>query len=213
VSNKKAPHITIFDYGVGNLHSIKKALELGGAIVTVSKSIDTVFNAKAIVFPGVGDFGAVMKAMGPLAPLISKKLAEGTPALGICIGFQIMFGSSEEAPIKGLDFMKGDVVKFKGVRVPHMGWNNVKVTSAGSKDPIMKGVPNNGFFYFANSYAPRVSGRDAIALGEAKYGRKFPALMRKANTYGTQFHPEKSGKDGLRLIKNFVGFVAKEADK
>ena len=213
MSIKNAPRITIFDYGVGNLHSIKKALELGGAIVTVSKSIDTVFNAKAIVFPGVGDFGAVMRAMGPLAPLISKKLAEGTPALGICIGFQIMFGSSEEAPKKGLDFMKGDVVKFKGVRVPHMGWNNVKVTSAGAKDPIMKGIPMNGFFYFANSFAPRTLGKDAVVLGKSDYGRKFPALMRKANTYGTQFHPEKSGKDGLKLIKNFVKFVAKEASK
>jgi len=211
VSVRKAPRITIFDYGVGNLHSIKKALELGGAVVTVSNNIDTVLKAKAIVFPGVGDFGAVMKAMGPMAARISKKLADGTPVLGICIGFQIMFGSSEEAPKKGLDFMKGNVVRFKGVRVPHMGWNNVKVTSAGTKDPIMKGLPKNGFFYFANSYAPRAKGKDAVALGEAEYGRKFPALMRKANTYGTQFHPEKSGKDGLRLIKNFVMFVAKEA--
>jgi len=203
--------VTIFDYGVGNLHSISKALELSGAKVSIATTIDEVLKAKAIVLPGVGEFGAVMKAMGPKKKLLTERLEEGVPALGICIGFQVMFDTSEESKGRGLELMNGRVLKFKDVRIPHMGWNTVNTTRAGAKDPIMRSIPKISYFYFANSYAPMSKSKDGIVLAESDYGRNFPSVMRKANTYGTQFHPEKSSRFGLRLIKNFVSFAAKEA--
>ena len=202
--------VTIFDYGVGNLHSISKALEISGAKVSVKTTLEEVLEAKALVLPGVGEFGAVMKAMGPKIQLLTKKLKEGIPTLGICIGFQVMFETSEESKGRGLELIEGRVLKFKDVRMPHMGWNTVTMTEAGAKDPLMKGIPKTTYYYFANSYAPAAKGKDGLVLAESDYGRNFPSVMRIGNTYGTQFHPEKSSRYGLRLIKNFVRFAAKE---
>lgn len=210
MSRRTSPKTTIFDYGVGNLHSISKALELGGAKVKVMSGVDEVIDAEIIVFPGVGDFGAVMQSIGKKRTALAEQLEAGVPTLGICIGFQIMFEASEEARGKGLSFLKGKVKKFKGVRIPHMGWNTVDTTAAGARDPLMKGIQKTTYFYFANSYAPASTGKDGSDLAFSQYGLKFPSIMRKANTYGTQFHPEKSGQPGLRLIKNFVKFAAKE---
>lgn len=208
---KTPTKVTIFDYGVGNLHSISKALERSGAKVSVATNIDDVLEAKAIVLPGVGEFGAVMKAMGPKRQLLTKRLSEGVPTLGICIGFQVMFDKSEESKGPGLGFIDGRVLKFKKVRIPHMGWNTVKTTRAGVKDPIMRGIPKTAYFYFANSFAPAPTGNSGTVLAESDYGLNFPSVMRKSNTYGTQFHPEKSSRFGLRLIKNFINFASKEA--
>lgn len=203
--------ITIFDYGVGNLHSISKALELAGAKVVVKTSVEDVLDGNIIVLPGVGEFGAVMEAMGKGGKSLVKRFKEGVPTLGICIGFQVMFDSSEESLGKGLGLMSGRVLRFKDVRVPHMGWNTVDVTKDGAKDPLMEGIPKESYFYFANSYAPSPKGNVAKELAASDYGRRFPSVMRVANTYGTQFHPEKSGQLGLRLIKNFVRLAKKEA--
>jgi imidazole glycerol-phosphate synthase subunit HisH len=203
--------VTIFDYGVGNLHSISKALEISGAKVLIATTIDDVLEAKAIVFPGVGEFGAVMKAMGPKKKLLTKRLLDGVPTLGICIGFQVMFDTSEESKGPGLGLIEGRVLKFKKVRIPHMGWNTVNTTAAAANDPLMKGIPKVSYFYFANSYVPAPKGKDGIVLARSDYGRNFPSVMRKANIYGTQFHPEKSSRFGLRLIKNFINFASKEA--
>jgi glutamine amidotransferase len=205
LSPKRTLVVTIFDYGVGNLHSIGKALDLAGADVGVATTIEDVLEAEAIVFPGVGDFGAVMKAFGPKRRNLVKRMEDGVPTLGICIGLQIMFESSEEARAKGLGFMKGEVKRFNGVRIPHMGWNLVEVTTSGRSDPMLKGIPKKAYFYYANSYAPRPRGGRRLAITE--YDFKFPSIMRKSNTYGAQFHPEKSGRVGLRLIKNWVRFA------
>jgi imidazole glycerol phosphate synthase glutamine amidotransferase subunit len=213
LSKRSPPKVTIFDYGVGNLHSISKALELGGAKVQVVNSVDDIIDAEIIVFPGVGDFGAVMSSMDKKREALMKRLAAGVPTLGICIGFQILFEASEEARGKGLGLLKGKVEKFKGVRIPHTGWNTVEVTEAGARDPLMKGIPKRTYFYFANSYAPAPKGKDGLRIADSDYGRRFPSVMRKTNTYGTQFHPEKSGTFGLRLIRNFVRFAAKEVEK
>lgn len=202
MARKVRANITLYDYGVGNLHSIGKALELAGAKVTVARSVNEVCEAEAMVFPGVGDFGAVMKAIGPKKKVLTGMLNDGIPCLGICIGFQIMFNESQEARDKGLGFMKGKVERFKEVRLPHMGWNQVTIPKEARKDRLLKGVPKEGYFYFANSYAPRPNG--GRRLGRTFYGRGFPSIMSKLDTYGTQFHPEKSGTIGLRLIKNFV---------
>jgi len=210
VTAKASPGITLFDYGVGNLHSISKALELGGAKVRVASMVEDVLEAKAIVFPGVGDFGAVMNSIGEGRTALRKLLLDGVPALGVCIGFQVLFDTSEEADGSGLGFFRGAVERFKGVRVPHMGWNSVELTAAAAKDPVLKGIPDGSHFYYANSYAPAPEGADGTKLGMTDYGRRFPAVMRKVNVYGTQFHPEKSGPVGLKLIANFVRFAAKE---
>jgi glutamine amidotransferase len=201
----KGPVITVYDYGVGNIHSISKALELAGARIEVATEVSEVLEADALVFPGVGDFGTVMRNIGPRARELTWKLLSGTPTLGICIGFQIMFESSEEARNKGLGFMNGRVERFRGVRLPHMGWNEVVLTKSATSDPLLKGIPQRTHFYFANSYSPRVRG--GRRLGRTEYGRAFPSIMRRGNAYGTQFHPEKSGRHGLKLIDNFVRFV------
>jgi len=202
---RRRMQVMVFDYGVGNLHSIGKALELAGAKVEVATTIDQVLDAEALVLPGVGDFGAVMKGIGPKAKALTRRMEDGLPTLGICIGFQIMFESSEEAPNNGLGFMMGRVVRFKDVRLPHMGWNEVVLNDNGREEPLLKGLPSKSHFYFANSYAPKVRG--GRRLGRTEYGFGFPSIMKKKNTYGTQFHPEKSGRVGLRLIDNFVRFA------
>lgn len=205
MKGRRRVDITIYDYGVGNLHSIAKALELGGAKVRVATDIGQVLDAGAVVLPGVGEFGAVMKAMGRRKGALARRLGDGVPALGVCIGLQVMFEASEESGAVGLGLMKGEVKRFRGVRLPHMGWNTAKVTATGKKDPLMKGMPAEAHFYFANSYAPApVGGR---RLATTRYGRSFPSVMRKGNAYGTQFHPEKSGAVGLRLVRNFVRFA------
>lgn len=190
--------VTIMDYGVGNLFSIAKGLERAGAVVKVVSEPRSLLRAECIVFPGVGAFGAAMNALKPVLPGLRKSISDGTPALGICLGMQILFEKSEESPGGGLSLLEGDVRKLRVGRVPQMGWNDVEHDD----DPLFRGIPGISQFYFANSFVchPRAK----IAIAETEYGERFPSAVRKGNLYGVQFHPEKSGAPGLRLLSNFV---------
>lgn len=197
--------VTIMDYGVGNLHSIAKGLERAGAAVSVSSDPRSLLEAESIVFPGVGAFGAAVRTLMPVLPALRRCINEGTPALGVCLGMQIMFEKSEESAGEGLGILSGDVRKLASGRVPQMGWNDV----AHKGDPLFEGIPEKTQFYFANSFVCHPT--ESISVAETEYGEMFPSAVRNGMICGVQFHPEKSGPVGLRLLRNFVRIAEERA--
>jgi len=193
--------ISIMDYGVGNLYSIAKGLERAGAAVVVVTDPRRLASSDCIVFPGVGAFGAAMDALRPVREQLRDAIGRGIPTLGICLGMQILFESSEESAGNGLGVFSGRVTKLSEGRVPQMGWNDVEF----SNDRLFDGVPRGSQFYYANSYICRPT--EQVAIAETEYGEKFPAAVRKNVLCGVQFHPEKSGPPGLRLLSNFVNLA------
>ena len=193
--------LTLADYGVGNMHSIAKALERAGATVAVASDPAKLLEAACIVFPGVGAFDKVMAGLAPVRGKLRAKLAGGTPCLAICIGMQILYERSDEGSAEGLGLLPGRVEKLRHPRLPHMGWNAV----AHGDDPIFAGAPPKTEFYFVHSYAPPAGAAKAIATTD--YGAPFASAVRTANTVGFQFHPEKSSEAGQRLLRNFVEFA------
>lgn len=193
--------ITMADYGVGNIHSIKKALELAGAEVEVVSEMSKLLDADCIMFPGVGAFDSTMERLLPYREGIRDRLRAGVPCLGICIGEQILFEGSDEGGSPGIGFFKGRVRALKSRTVPHMGWNLVM-----TQDPIFEGIDNR-HFYFAHSYYCDPSD-GPVVKGRTEYeGFTFPTIMRDANVVATQFHPEKSADAGARFLRNFVSFA------
>jgi imidazole glycerol-phosphate synthase subunit HisH len=191
--------LCIADYGVGNLHSIRKALENCGAEAYVEKDINALLEAECIVFPGVGAFSKTMEHLQPFRSELLKELENGKPCLGICIGSQILFESSEEGDGPGLGLLKGRVVRLKAERVPHMGWNSVDC-----QDKLFESV-GSPYFYFAHSFYGNA--QEDVVVGTTDYYGRFPTVFRKGNTYGVQFHPEKSSSSGLMFLRNFVRFA------
>jgi len=190
--------ISIMDYGVGNLHSISKGLERAGANVQMVEDPEELLEAECIVFPGVGAFGAAMEVLRPVLPGLRKKVKDGTPTLGICLGMQILFEKSEESKGEGVAVIKGTVRRLRSGRIPQMGWNEV----APKSDRLFEGVPERSQFYFANSYICLPS--EDVTIADTVYGMRFASSVRKGAILGVQFHPEKSGPPGLRLLGNFV---------
>ena len=190
--------ISIMDYGVGNLHSISKGLERAGANVQMVEDPEELLEAECIVFPGVGAFGAAMDVLRPVLPGLRKKVRDGTPTLGICLGMQILFEKSEESKGEGVAVIKGTVRRLRRGRVPQMGWNEVVPKS----DRLFEGVPEGSQFYFANSYICLPA--ENVTIADTVYGVRFASAVRKGAILGVQFHPEKSGPPGLRLLGNFV---------
>lgn len=190
--------VGIMDYGVGNLHSISKGFERAGASVEVVSDASALERAECIVFPGVGAFGAAMGRLRQSAPALLDAMSSGTPVLGICLGMQILFERSEESEGDGIGAFKGAVERLRSARVPHMGWNEV----SHDEDPLFDGIPQNSRFYFANSYVCRPL--EKVGIAETHYGDTFVSAVRKGRLCGVQFHPEKSGAVGLRLLGNFV---------
>src|SRR3972149_7939570 len=199
--------IAVVDYGRGNLGSVEKAFGRLGRKGLVTQEPGVVEDAEAVVLPGDGAFHDAMRnleALGLLAPLRAV-LADGRPSLGICLGYQLLFSESEEfGQGKGLDLIPGVVRRFpKGLKVPHMGWNQVE--HAGDC-PIFDELPRGAYFYFVHSYYPEALD-GTLRVATCTYGVTFPAAIGKGNLFATQFHPEKSQRWGLRLIENFAAFV------
>ena len=193
--------ISLADYGVGNLHSLRKSLEICGAKVTVVSDMKDLLDAKCIAFPGVGAFDKTMEKLLPYREQILDRLRSGTPCLGICIGAQIMMQGSEEGSSPGIGVMEGKVVKLKAERIPQMGWNIVD-----TDDELFNGIENR-YFYFAHSYHGEPTEKDVVK-GTTEYeGVRFPTLFRKWNTVGCQFHPEKSSTSGMQFLRNFIRFA------
>lgn len=204
--------IVVIDYGMGNLHSVRKALEVAGARVKVSSCPADIEKAEKIVFPGVGAFGEAMKELGrrKLAGPIKDSISAGKPFLGLCLGLQLLFEKSDEAPgVKGLGVLRGNVKRFRfasreKLKVPHMGWNNIKSVRHKTQDTrILKGIPDNSYMYFVHSYYAVPADKKDI-LVTTDYGMDFTSGVASDNIYALQFHPEKSQEMGLRILRNFV---------
>ena len=196
--------IVIVNYGVGNFGSVEKALRFLGKDVKISNNSVDIYKASKIILPGVGAFRDAINFLNEkaLTSIIIEEVAKGKPLLGICLGLQLLFDESEEGGLfKGLSLVSGRVVKFKGdIKVPHMGWNRVFKES---NSYLLKNIPSGTHFYFANSYYANTGDKKAIK-GITNYGIDFPSVIEKGNIFGTQFHPEKSGDMGLKLLENFA---------
>ena len=193
------------NYGVGNLRSIRKGLEKSGAQVQVTHSPNDLRSADAIVLPGVGAFAPAVKNMEPIADVVAEAMNDGKPILGVCLGLQLLFTRSNEGgSVRGLDFISGDVVKLPdSVKTPQMGWNTIEFSKS---HPLLEGVKDQSYVYFVHSYYPQPTDPDVI-VATAEYGVRFPSMVAKKNLFATQFHPEKSSKTGLIMLKNFVRIV------
>lgn len=196
--------IVIVDYGMGNLRSVEKAFEKAGARVQVSSRPGDLKRADKVVLPGVGAFGHAMrelKARDLVGPIL-EKIDEGAPFLGLCLGLQLLFSSSEEAREKGLGVLPGKVLRFRGdMKIPHMGWN--QLTMRQKNNPLFKGSKPKDHFYFVHSYYAAPKEKSALAA-TTDYGTRFCSAVWKDNVFATQFHPEKSQAAGQVLIRNFV---------
>lgn len=192
--------VTLADYRVGNMHSIAKALEGAGARVTVTDRPEDLLSARCLVFPGVGAFDAVMGRLGDVRERLPARLRSGVPCLAVCIGMQILFRDSEEGKAAGLGLFAERVARLRHEKLPHMGWNTVRHGG----DRLFEGVPRESYFYFVHSFAP---GPVAGTIAETEYGAPFASAVKAANTYGVQFHPEKSSGAGRRVIENFVAWA------
>ena len=198
--------IVIIDYGMGNLRNVQKGFEKIGFEATLTRSKKEIGRASAIVLPGVGAFKDCMENLekyGLVDPLL-QSIEKGKPYLGICLGLQILFSKSEEfGSHKGLDLIRGNVVKFKPNpehKVPHMGWNTIEKKR---EVPMLQGVEDGDFFYFVHSYFVVPEEAQVISTFTT-YGNPFVSSISKENLFATQFHPEKSQQKGLRLLENFV---------
>jgi imidazole glycerol-phosphate synthase subunit HisH len=203
--------IAVIDYGMGNLRSVQKALEEVGAKARVTSDPADLKRCSKVVFPGVGAFGDAMKELRRrrLVDPIKDAIACGKPFLGLCLGLQLLFEKSEEAPgVKGLSVLKGEVKRFhfpkKGLKVPHMGWNSITKEANGPGAKILKGISDGSYVYFVHSYYVKPKDRKSV-LTMTDYGADFVSGICKDNIYGLQFHPEKSQELGLKILKNFVG--------
>jgi imidazole glycerol-phosphate synthase subunit HisH len=200
------PEAVIFDYGVGNLLSLKTALEKVGLTASIGTTAKDLAKADAIALPGVGSFTAASGKLNIVKEILQTKIQEGTPLLGICLGLQLFFESSQEGPGEGLALFKGKNMQLPDkVKVPHMGWNTINIVK---QNELFDDIPEGTFVYFVHSLYP-VPKDKKIVCSTTEYGTTFTSAIASKNIYGTQFHPEKSGDVGLKILKNFVKTVVK----
>jgi glutamine amidotransferase len=203
--------VAVVDYGMGNRRSVQKALEHVGATAEITHDHDRLRAADGLVVPGVGAFPLAMRNLNELGlvDLLRTRAADGTPILGICLGMQLLFERSDELeqPTAGLGLLRGEVTRLqtKGLRVPHIGWNEVRFER---DSPLTTELPEGGApFYHVHSFAARPAAREDV-VGTTEYGERFATVVARGNVFGVQFHPEKSSGDGLALLRNFTTVMA-----
>jgi glutamine amidotransferase len=205
--------VAVVDYGMGNRRSVQKALEHVGATAQITRDLDDLRRADGLVLPGVGAFPLAMRRLGELGldDLLRRAVEQRIPLLGICLGMQLLFDGSEELePTPGLGFIPGEVTRLRarGLRVPHIGWNEVGFERA---SPLTATLPDRGCpFYHVHSYAARPQ-NPADVIGTTEYGERFATIVGRGSIFGVQFHPEKSSVHGLALLASFAGLCAGEA--
>ena len=198
--------VAIIDYGAGNLSSVKKALDYLGTESKITQDKSKILSASHVILPGVGSFGDAMNSMKErgLVETIKRAAVSGKPFLGICLGLQLLFENSDEsAGVEGLGLLNGRIVeipKDKGLKVPHIGWNSVSLNKS---DGIFKGIDEQSYFYFVHSFY-LTGADDNVVAATTQYGVNIQCAVQKGNLCATQFHPEKSGKTGLKVLKNFL---------
>lgn len=195
--------VTLLDYGAGNVPSVERALRHLGAQVETTNAPDAIASARCLVLPGVGHCAALIAALdarGLRQPLLNA-IASGASFLGICLGLQALYESSEEAPnIASLGILAGKITRLpETVKLPHMGWNTLRLRRPSR---LLVGLSSDAYFYFAHSFAAQASGQESVATCE--HGREFSAVLEKDNLFAVQFHPEKSGAAGAQVLQNFL---------
>jgi len=204
VNEVSPPRIAVVDYRIGNLRSAEKALQHLGADARLTDDPDEIHAARAVVLPGVGNFGACMRALrdAGLESVTKEAATDGRPFLGVCVGMQMLFDGSDEAPdVAGLGVVGGRVTRLPdGVRLPQIGWNTLEIRR-GSR--LAANLGDEPWFYFVHTFAPEPADEGVVAAW-AVYGRRFAAAIETGPLWATQFHPEKSSEAGLRLLANFV---------
>ncbi|APC40464.1 imidazole glycerol phosphate synthase subunit HisH [Clostridium estertheticum] len=199
--------IAIVDYGVGNLNSVQNALKSLNILSIISSNAEEISKCRSIIVPGVGAFPDAMKNMKEtgIDEVIKQAAKEGKPILGICLGMQLFFDEScEVEKCQGLGLLKGNIIKLEGsIKIPHMGWNSL---SFENNSPLLRGIEENQYVYFVHSYYA-VNCEEGIVNAYSIYEKKIPAIVSKGNIFGMQFHPEKSGDFGMKLLKNFAEVV------
>lgn len=196
--------VAIIDYGAGNLQSVKNAFDFLGVDSVVTSESKEILNADKVVLPGVGAFGDAMEALSKsgLDEVVREVCRLKKPILGICLGEQLLFEESEESPgVKGLGILKGRIVRIPdcGQKIPHIGWNSLELVK-GSK--ILQGIGEEPYVYFVHSYY--LEAEEDVASAYTEYGGKLAVAVEKENIFATQFHPEKSGETGMKILRNFV---------
>lgn len=201
--------IAIIDYGAGNIQSVSKALAHIGCEAFITRDKDKILKADGAVLPGVGSFGDTMDTMIEygIKDTVIEYTKSGKPFLGICLGLQLLFPKSEESPdAEGLGIFDGSITKIpsgEGLKIPHIGWNSLDIKKS---DGLFKGIGKNPYVYFVHSYFLNASDK-SIVSAQTEYGVTIDAAVEKGNVFATQFHPEKSGETGLKILRNFADIV------
>ncbi len=196
----------MIDYDAGNIKSVEKALILLGQDVVITRDRDTILQADKVILPGVGAFGDAMEKLRQygLDQVIHEVADKGIPFLGICLGLQLLFESSDEAPgVKGLGLLKGEILRIpntEGLKIPHMGWNSLHLENEGR---LFKGICESAYVYFVHSYYLKAAD-ESIVRASTEYSTHIHASVEQGNVFACQFHPEKSSDVGLQILKNFV---------
>jgi len=199
----RIPKIAIIDYGIGNLFSIRCTLQKVGLDAAIVSKPRDLKGYDGIVLPGVGNFRSGARNLRSLRMDIARLVDGGVPILGICLGMQLLFEESEESPGEGLSLIKGKVLRLpENVKAPHMGWNTLRILD---DNELLNGISGEDYFYFVHSYYASPS--EKVIVAETEYGISFASVVAKKNIFGTQFHPEKSGKPGRKVLRNFAGIV------
>ena len=198
--------VAIIDYDAGNIKSVEKALHALGYEAVITRDRETLLSADHVILPGVGAFGDAMEKLHTygLVDVIREVVDRQIPFLGICLGLQLMFESSEEAPgIEGLSLMRGKIVRIpeaEGLKIPHIGWNSLTYPSKGR---LFEGIEENSYVYFVHSYYLKAEEREVVKAA-TEYGTLIDASVEKGNVFGCQFHPEKSSDVGMKILRNFL---------
>ena len=201
--------IAIIDYGAGNIQSVAKALTHIGCDCLVTRNKDEILKADGAVLPGVGSFGDTVDSLNKygIKDAIKEYIASGKPFLGICLGMQLLFPASGESPeAEGLGIYEGSITRIpngEGLKIPHMGWNSLNINP---ESRLFKGIGKNPYVYFVHSYFLHAADRELVAA-TTEYGVTIDAAVERGNVFATQFHPEKSGETGLRILRNFAEIV------
>lgn len=198
--------IAVIDYDAGNIKSVEKALQYLGETAVITRDAETILSADGVILPGVGAFGDAMEKLEAygLTEVIHRCVEKEIPFLGICLGLQLLFESSEESPgVKGLHILDGTIRKIpakQGIKVPHMGWNNLSFPNRGR---LFENIPEDSFVYFVHSYYLQAAEPETVTA-TTKYGVTIHASVEKGNVFACQFHPEKSSGTGLQILRNFI---------
>ena len=199
----RIPKIAIIDYGIGNLFSIRCTLQKVGLDAAIASKPRDLKGYDGIVLPGVGNFRSGARNLRSLRMDIARRVDGGVPILGICLGMQLLFEESEESPGEGLSFIRGKVLRLpRNVKTPHMGWNTLRILK---DNELLNGISGEDYFYFVHSYY--ASPAEKVTVAETEYGISFASVVTKKNIFGTQFHPEKSGRPGQKVLRNFAEII------